>query len=89
MWEFAYDADGQRTTTWTNTDSTESFWEGKIVTSYDLAGRISAIEAHNQETPSNVVSNVLSASLSETQHLGPGFPAQHLWGSGLPSGYGR
>jgi RHS repeat-associated protein len=47
-WEFAYNADGQRTTTWMNTNSTESFWEGKIVTSYDLAGRISAIEAYNQ-----------------------------------------
>jgi RHS repeat-associated protein len=57
-WEFAYNADGQRTTTWMNTDSTESFWEGKIVTSYDLGGRISAIEAYNQETPSNIVSNV-------------------------------
>jgi YD repeat-containing protein len=49
--EFAYDAGGQRTTTSMNTESTKSFWEGKIVTSYDLAGRISAIEADNQETP--------------------------------------
>src|ERR1700735_1130453 len=57
-WEVADNADGQRTTTWINTDSTESFWEGKVVTTYDQAGRISRIKAYNQETPSNVVSDV-------------------------------
>jgi RHS repeat-associated protein len=58
LWEFAYNDDDQRTTTWFNTNSTESTWEGKIVTSYDLSGRISRIQAYNAETPSDVVSDV-------------------------------
>jgi RHS repeat-associated protein len=58
VWEFAYNAAQQRTTTWSNTNSSESFWAAKIVTSYDLAGRISRIQAYNDETPSNVVSDL-------------------------------
>jgi RHS repeat-associated protein len=57
LWEFAYNAAGQRTTTWMNTTPTESTWGGKMVTSYDAAGRITRIQAYNDETPSDVVSD--------------------------------
>jgi RHS repeat-associated protein len=45
QWRFAYNADGRRTTTWADTNSTESTWTAKIVTSYDSSGRISHIQA--------------------------------------------
>jgi RHS repeat-associated protein len=45
QWRFAYNADGRRTTTWFDTDSAESNWAGKMVTSYDKSGRISRIQA--------------------------------------------
>ncbi|HEV3379585.1 MAG TPA: RHS repeat-associated core domain-containing protein, partial [Trebonia sp.] len=57
LWEFAYNADGQRTTTWMNTNSTESTWAGKTVTGYDAAGRITRIQAYNGESSSDVVSD--------------------------------
>jgi YD repeat-containing protein len=45
QWRFAYDADGRRTTTWFDTNSTESTWVGKMMTTYDSSGRISRIQA--------------------------------------------
>lgn len=45
QWRFSYDADGRRTTTWFNTNSTESTWAAKLVTSYDKSGRITRIQA--------------------------------------------
>lgn len=58
LWEFAYNAAGERTATWFNTNSSESSWAGKMVTTYDAAGRITRIQAYNDETPSDVVSDV-------------------------------
>jgi RHS repeat-associated protein len=58
LWEFAYNAAGERTTTWFNTNSTESSWAGKIVDSFDASGRITRIQGYNEETPSDVVSDV-------------------------------
>ena len=58
LWEFAYNADNQRTTTWSDTNSSESTWAGKLVTSYDPSGRISRIQAYSGDSTSNVVSDV-------------------------------
>jgi RHS repeat-associated protein len=55
LWEFAYNAAGQRTTTWMNTNSAESTWGGKMVTGFDAAGRITRIQA--DEGTSGVVSD--------------------------------
>ena len=56
--EFAYNAGGQRTTTWFNTDTTESAWSAKIVTSYDPGGRISRIQATENSAAPATVSDV-------------------------------
>jgi RHS repeat-associated protein len=58
LWEFAYNADGQRTKTWFNTDPAESAWSSKMVTSYDPGDRISGIQAYEDSSTSNVVSDV-------------------------------
>jgi RHS repeat-associated protein len=58
LWEFAYNADGQRTTTWSNTNTTESTWGAEIVTSYDTGDRISRIQAYRDSTTADVVSDV-------------------------------
>jgi RHS repeat-associated protein len=58
LWEFAYNADGQRTTTWFATNTAETTWAMKTVTGYDLAGRISRIQAYRNSSTSNVVSDV-------------------------------
>ena len=58
LWEFAYNAAGERTTTWFDTNSSESSWAGKLVDSFDAWGRITRIQAYNEETPSDVVSDV-------------------------------
>jgi YD repeat-containing protein len=42
LWYFAYDADGRRILTLFGTDSTQSTYLGKINTSYDKSGRITA-----------------------------------------------
>lgn len=55
VWEFAYDADGRRTTTWFNTNSNESTWASKMLTSYDTTGRITRIQADENSSPSNAV----------------------------------
>jgi RHS repeat-associated protein len=58
LWEFLYNPAGQRTTTWFNTNPTESTWAGKISDTFDASGRITRIQAYNEETPSDVVSDV-------------------------------
>ncbi len=57
LWEFAHNADGLRTTTWSVTNTAESSWRAKIVTSYDLGDRISRIQAYQASSTSNVVSD--------------------------------
>jgi RHS repeat-associated protein len=57
LWEFAYNQAGERINTWFNTNSSESSWAGKITTTYDASGRLTRIQAYNDETPSNVVSD--------------------------------
>ena len=53
LWEFAYNADGQRTKTWFATNTAESAWAAKIVTAYDPGGRISELTAdQNSSTAS-------------------------------------
>jgi RHS repeat-associated protein len=58
LWEFAYNAAGERTTTWLDTNSTESTWEGKLVDSFDASGRITRIQAYEDDSPSDVVSDM-------------------------------
>lgn len=58
LWEFAYNADGQRTTTWFNTNTAESTWAEEMITGYDAAGRVSRIQAYRDSSTSNVVSDV-------------------------------
>ncbi len=58
LWEFAYNADGLRTTTWSATNTAESSWAAKIITSYDLGDRISRIQAYRASSTSNVVSDI-------------------------------
>jgi RHS repeat-associated protein len=58
LWEFAYNAAGERTTTWFDTTATESTWEAKFVTSYDAGGRIKRIQDYRDGTLSDVVSDV-------------------------------
>jgi RHS repeat-associated protein len=58
LWEFAYDADGRRTTEWFDTTATESNWQAKISTSYDLSGRISEIKAQEHSASPSTVSDV-------------------------------
>jgi RHS repeat-associated protein len=58
LWEFAYNPAGERTTTWFNTNSSESSWAGKILDTFDASGRITRIQDDNEETPSDVVSDV-------------------------------
>src|ERR1019366_7027137 len=57
-WEFAYNADGLRTTTWSATNTSESSWAAKMITSYDLGDRISRIQAYQASSTSNVVSDI-------------------------------
>lgn len=57
LWQFAYDADGRRTDTWFDTNSGETTWAGKMVTHYDLSGRISQIVAYENSSYSNIAFN--------------------------------
>ena len=57
LWQFAYDADGRRTKTWFDTNSGETTWAGKMVTSYDASGHISQIVAYENTNYSDVVFN--------------------------------
>jgi RHS repeat-associated protein len=58
LWEFAYNAAGERTTTWFDTTPTESTWQAKFVTSYDAGGRIKRIQDYRDDTLSDIVSDV-------------------------------
>ena len=55
LWQFGYDADGRRTDTWFDTNTGNTTWAGKMVTHYDLAGRISHIIAYRNSNYSDVV----------------------------------
>lgn len=57
LWEFAYNADWLRTTTWFATNTANTTWAEKLVTSYDNADRISRIQAYRASSASNVVSD--------------------------------
>lgn len=57
LWKFGYNADGLRTTTWFATNSAETTWGMKTVTSYDKADRISRIQTYRDSTTSDVVSD--------------------------------
>jgi RHS repeat-associated protein len=55
VWQFAYNADAQRTTTWFNTNSANTTWSGKLATSYDHNHRISQIQATaNSASPATI-----------------------------------
>jgi RHS repeat-associated protein len=58
LWEFAYDADGRRTKTWFDTNTGETTWAAKMVTSYDLSGRISQIVAYENTSYSDQAFNM-------------------------------
>ncbi|MGI8449301.1 MAG: RHS repeat-associated core domain-containing protein, partial [Streptosporangiaceae bacterium] len=55
LWQFGYDADGRRTGTWFDTNTGETTWAAKMVTHYDLSGRISHIIAYRNSSYTNVV----------------------------------
>lgn len=55
LWQFAYDADGRRTDTWFDTNTGNTTWAAKMVTAYDLSGRISHIIAYENTNYSNIV----------------------------------
>ena len=57
LWQFAYNADGLRTTTWFATNTANTSWAMEQVTSYDKADRISRIQAYDASSTSNVVSD--------------------------------
>jgi RHS repeat-associated protein len=58
LWQFAYNADGLRTTTWFATNTGNTSWGMEQVTSYDKADRISRIQTYRASSTSNVVSDV-------------------------------
>jgi RHS repeat-associated protein len=58
LWQFAYNADGLRTTTWFATNTANTTWAEKMVTSYDKGDRISRIQTYRASSASNVVSDV-------------------------------
>jgi RHS repeat-associated protein len=58
LWEFAYNAAGERTTTWFDTNTAESTWAAKFITSYDAGGRISRIQDYRDSSTADVVSDV-------------------------------
>ncbi len=57
LWQFAYNADGLRTTTWFATNTGNTTWAMEQVTSYDKADRISRIQVYDSSSTSNVVSD--------------------------------
>ena len=57
LWQFAYNADGLRTTTWFATNTANTTWSMEQVTSYDKADRISRIQVYDASSTSNVVSD--------------------------------
>ena len=48
LWQFAYNADGLRTTTWFATNTANTSWSMEQVTSYDKADRISRIQVYRR-----------------------------------------
>lgn len=59
FWQFAYNPDGLRTTTWfaTPTATSTATWAEEMVTSYDKANRITKIAAYQNSSTANVVSS--------------------------------
>src|SRR5450755_2876267 len=60
LWQFSYDADGRRVTTWFGipAPSNESTWASRQTTTYDAGGRIARIQAFENSSTSHVVSDV-------------------------------
>jgi RHS repeat-associated protein len=60
LWQFTYDADGRRVTTWFKTPAPgdESTWASRQTTTYDSGGRIARIQAYENSSTSHVVSDV-------------------------------
>ena len=57
LWQFAYNADGQRTTTWFATNTANTSWAQETLTSYDKADRITRIQVYRASSTANVVSD--------------------------------
>ena len=64
LWQFSYDADGRRTDTWFDTNSGNTTWAGKMVTHYDLSGRISQIVAYENTYASTVFNTTYCYTLT-------------------------
>jgi RHS repeat-associated protein len=58
LWQFAYNADGLRTSTWFDTNSGNTTWAEQQATAYDNADRITRIKVNRASSSSNVVSEV-------------------------------
>ena len=64
LWQFAYDTDGRRTDTWFDTNSGNTTWAGKMVTHYDLSGRISQIVAYENTYATTVFNTTYCYTLT-------------------------